>query len=73
MVAFGGVVELWEALGVLAPVEFPAVNNDATNGCSMSTDPLGRRVHDYISAVVDRPTEVASRAKRIINLERTSA
>jgi len=34
----------------------------------VSTDPFCRRVHDYVSAVIDGATEVAASAKGIVDL-----
>ena len=73
MVAFRGVVELREALGVLAPVEFTAVDDDAADGSTVPTDPLGCRVYHYVSTVVYRATKIATSAEGVIDLELASA
>lgn len=68
MISFGRVVELGKPLGMLSPVKFAAVDDNAANGGPVSTDPFGGRVHDDIRAVVERSAEITSGAKRIVDL-----
>lgn len=66
VVSFTGLVELRETLGILAPVELSAVDDDTTDCCSVATDPLGRGVHDDVCAVVDGTNEVSSSAEGVV-------
>ena len=68
MVALGRVVHLWEALGVLAPVELAAVYDDATNGGAVASYPFCSGVHDDVGTVIDRAAEVTTRAEGIVDL-----
>lgn len=69
VVTWGWLNKLWEACGVFAPIEFPAVNNDAADGGSVPPDPLGCAVDDYVGPVLDGTTEVTARPKRVVNLD----
>ena len=69
VVAVRGLDHLGEALGVLAPVELAAVDDDARNGRAVAADPLGRRVHDDVGAVVDGTDEIAAGTKGVVDLE----
>ena len=73
VVAFGGIVELREALSVLAPVELASIDDDAGDGSPVTADPFGGRVHDDVGAVFDRPKKVAARAKGVVDLDFVSA
>ena len=73
MVSFGRIVELGKSLGVLAPVEFPAVDDHTSNGGAVSADPFGGRVHDDIGTVVERSAEITASAKGVIDLPPFSA
>jgi hypothetical protein len=73
VVALGGLVELGEASGVLAPVEFARVDNDTTDGGSVAADPLCGRVDDDVSAMVDGADEVTTGTKSVVNLEDISS
>jgi hypothetical protein len=42
--------ELWEASGVLAPVKLARVDNDTTDGCTMSTNPFLYYVRRFFTA-----------------------
>lgn len=61
--------ELREARGVGAPVEFAAVDDDAADRGAVPADPLGRRVHDDVGAVVKGAHEVAARAEGVVDLD----
>lgn len=69
VVPLGGLDELREARGVGAPVELAAVDDDAADGGAVAADPLGRRVHDDVGAVLDGPQEVAARAESVVDDE----
>ncbi len=56
---------------MFAPVELSAVNDDAANGGSMPSYPLGGGMHDYVCAVLDRPDEIASSSEGVVNLARS--
>lgn len=68
MVSLRGLDELGESSGVLAPVEFSAVNHHATDGSAVAANPFGGAVHDDVGAVVDGPGKVATGAECIVNL-----
>ena len=61
-------MELRETRGVLAPVKLSRVDDDASDGCSVATDPFGGRVDNDISAMVDGTDEVASSTECVVNL-----
>ena len=68
VVAFGRFVELREARGMLAPIELPAVNDDAADGRAVATNPFcGGMDHD-VGAVVDGADEVAACAEGVVDL-----
>jgi hypothetical protein len=48
VVALGGLVELGETLGVLAPVELAGIDDDTSDSSTVATDPLGGRVDDNV-------------------------
>lgn len=73
MVALGWLVELREALCVGSPVKLAGVNNDTSNGSSMATNPLCRRMDDDISTMVDGADKVATSAERVVNLREVLA
>lgn len=68
VVALGGLDHLREPRRVRAPVELAAVDDDAADGRAVPADPLGRRVHHDVGAVLDRAYEVAARAERVVDL-----
>lgn len=68
VVALGGLDHLREPRRVRAPVELAAVDDDAADGRAVAPDPLGRRVHHDVGAVLDRAHEVAARAERVVDL-----
>lgn len=68
MVTVRGLIELREAFRVLAPIELTAVNHDAADGGAVSTNPFGRRVYHYVSAVVEGSAKVSTSAEGIIDL-----
>lgn len=69
VVARGWLDELREARGVGAPVELAAVDDDAADCGAVPADPLGRRVHDDVGAVVKGADEVAARAEGVVDLD----
>lgn len=68
MVTLGGLDELWEAGGVLAPVELAAVDDYAADGGAVATNPLGCAFDDNVCAVVDGADEVAAGTEGVVNL-----
>lgn len=62
--------KLREASGVLAPIEFSRVNDHASNGGSMTSDPLGCAVDDNVGAMIDRATEKSTSSKGVVNLSK---
>lgn len=72
VVAFRGLDHLGEPVGVLAPVELAAVDDDAGDGGAVPADPLGGRVDYNVGAVLDRADKVAASAKGVVNLETVS-
>ena len=63
---------MWEAGGVLAPVEVAAVDNDAADGGAVAADPLGGAMDDDIGAVGDGAAEETSGAECVVDLYQTS-
>lgn len=63
-----GVVELWEPITVLAPIEGATIDNDAADRSAMATNPFGGGVHDDVDPVFNGTTEVSRTAKRIVAL-----
>ena len=53
---------------MLAPIEFAAVDDDASNGGAMAANPLGCRVDNNISSVVNWSDEITTSTKSIVNL-----
>ena len=53
---------------MLAPVELAAIDYDTSDGGTMASDPLGRRVDDNIGTVVDRTNKVATGTECVVNL-----
>lgn len=53
----------------LRPVEPASVDNHAADAVPVSADPLRRRVNDDVRAVVERASDSASRAERVIDDE----
>src|SRR4029077_20476592 len=49
-----GLVEHRKLIGMLRPRKIPAVDDDATQRCSVATHEFGQRVHDYVGAVTYR-------------------
>lgn len=70
VVTLGGLDHLREARRVRAPIEAAAVDDDAADGRAVPADPLGRRVHHDVGAVVDRAHEVAACAEGVVDLFR---
>ena len=53
---------------MLAPIKFSRVNDHASNGGAMASDPLGGAVDDNVGAMVDRAAEKPTSSKGIVNL-----
>lgn len=68
VVTLRGLVELREASGVFAPVEFARVYHNTSDGSTVTADPFGGRVDDDISAMVDGSDKVTSSTKGVIDL-----
>jgi hypothetical protein len=68
VVALGGLDKLWEARGVLAPVELAAVDDHAADGGAVAADPLGCAFDDNVCAVVNGAGEVAASTEGVVNL-----
>lgn len=66
MVAVARLDHLREARGVGAPVEVPAVDDDAADGGAVAADPFGRGVHDDVCAVVEGAAEVTTGAESVV-------
>lgn len=60
--------ELRESSGVLAPVEFSAVNHHAADGGAVAANPFGSAVHDDIGTVVDGAGKVTTSTECVVNL-----
>src|SRR5690606_21055481 len=56
-------------LARLRPVEVAAVNKDAADGIAMAADELGKRMDDYVCAMLYRADEVG-RSKRVVHNQR---
>lgn len=70
VVTCGWFDKLREASSMLAPIEFPRVNNHASNGGAMASNPLGCAVDDNVGAMVDRAAEKSTSSKGIVNLSK---
>lgn len=64
--------ELRKPGSVLAPVEFAAVDNNTSNGCTVSTNPFGSTVYNNVCTVVDGPEIITTSPEGVINLETMS-
>ena len=73
VVSLARVVELREALRMLAPVELPTVDYHTANGSAVSAYPLGRRMDDDVGAVLDGPYKVSSRAECVVHYNRDAS
>ena len=70
MVAFAGVIELWEASGVLAPVEFSTVDYKTADCGAVAAYPFRCGVDDYVGAMVDWAAEIASCTEGVVDYNR---
>ena len=68
VVARVGLVQHREAVGVLRPVEAPAVDDHAADRGAVAADVLGRRVDDHVRAVIERPAD--HRRRRVVDDQR---
>lgn len=59
-----------ESLGVLAPVELAAVDDDASDCGSVAPDPLGSRVYHDVRAVIDWPAEITASTESVVHHDR---
>lgn len=55
---------------MLTPIELAAVDDHATNGGTMTSNPFCCAVDDDVSAMVDGAAEKTTSSKGIVNLER---
>jgi hypothetical protein len=62
--------ELREALPILSPVKFTAVNNNTGNCCAVTANPLGSTVDNNVRAVGNGSAEIAASAEGVVNLEK---
>lgn len=62
--------KLWESSSILAPVELAAIDDHATNGGAMSSNPFCCTVDDNVGTIVDGAAEVTTSSKCVINLKR---
>lgn len=69
VVSVGGLVELGEAGGVLAPVELARVDDDTADGGAVAADPLRGGVDDDVGAVLDGADEVAASTEGVVHDE----
>lgn len=56
----------------VAPVEFARVDDDATNDGAVAANPLGSRVEDNVSAVLDGADNVTTVAKGVVDDQRNA-
>lgn len=54
-------------LAALAPVELSAVNNNTTDGSAVTTDPLGSRVNNHISTVLNGADKVSTGTESVVD------
>lgn len=69
MISFRGLGDPREFV-VLLPVEFAAVDNNTSDGGSVTANPFGCAVHDDVGAMVDGTDEVSTNAECVVNDER---
>ena len=67
MIAFRRTVQFWEL--PVAPVETPAVYNDAPDGCAVAVDPLRSRLHNDVGPPFKRIAQIAATAEGIVDNE----
>jgi hypothetical protein len=72
VVAFGGIDKTGLELGRGRPVEFAGVDDNSSDGRSVSSDPLCSRLNDNVGAELDGTDEVATAAEGVL-WERESA
>ena len=53
---------------MLAPIEFSRIDDDASNGSSMTSDPLCCRVNNNIRAVLNRANVIAASSKCVVSV-----
>lgn len=53
---------------MLAPIELASVHDQTTDGCAVAPNPLGGRVDDNVSTILNGSDEVASSPKGIVDL-----
>lgn len=67
VVTLGGLVELREAVGVLAPVELARVDDYTGNGSAVAANPLGGGGNDDIGTVVNGAGKEAGSTKGVVD------
>src|SRR5690606_40985009 len=68
VVPFGGLGELWKL--AIGPIEISSVDDDTTDGCAMTADPLGGRFHNDIRSMLQRTEQITTGSKGIIDDQR---
>ena len=63
----GWLHHVWEASSVSTPIELAGVDDNSSNSSSVATNPLGSRVDDDVSTVVNWANEVAAGAKGVVD------
>ncbi len=61
-------VQQWKALGMLFPIEIPAIDQQAADRGAMPADIFGRRIHNDRCAMLERPAQ--NRCGRIVHNQR---
>lgn len=62
-------MELGEFVDLSAPVKCPCIDDNSTEGCTMTTDPFGCRMENNVCSVINWSAEVTGTPKCIIDLE----
>lgn len=68
MIAFRGLDKLREASTILPPVKLATVNDDASDGCAVATNPFGGTVYNDIRTVIDGTSKVPTSTEGVVNL-----
>lgn len=64
--------KLREPVDVLVPREATAIDHDASEGSSVTSNPLGRRVDDDVHAVIEGSAEEAASTEGVVDLDSIS-
>ena len=73
MISFTRLIELWEPLGMLAPVKFSRVYNYTGNCCAVSTDPFSSRVSDNVGPVFNWAYKEAACTEGVVDNDRNTS